>query len=239
MCTSGKPLALVSVFFAFLQISLRLLLCRFTLQAESLLGLWPVQSLTDTQELSFKWQGSQEVVDEIEALGHYVDALAAADMQGGTNFFLLVALEAPVSDSALTVLARDHAAFLRTTAMSAEQLPISWGSHVPTLPAGALGAPVSDSAGSQTSLGATVFDSAGSQGSTDLDDDDDEVESLTDLDDDDDDDDVQPLADVTDVQLLADVPQGVAEGQAQSLTDLDDDDDEVQSLADFASKKLP
>ena len=135
MCTSGKPLALVSVFFAFLQISLRLLLCRFTLQAESLLGLWPVQSLTDTQELSFKWQGSQEVVDEIEALGHYVDALAAADMQGGTNFFLLVALEAPVSDSALTVLARDHAAFLRTTAMSAEQLPISWGSHVPSLPA--------------------------------------------------------------------------------------------------------
>ena len=93
---------------------------------------------------------------------------------------MLVALEAPVSDSALTVLARDHAAFLRTTAMSAERLPISWGSHVPTLPAGALGAPVSDSAGSQTSLGATVFDSAGSQGSTDLDDDDDEVESLTD-----------------------------------------------------------
>ena len=86
MCTSGKPLALVSVFFAFLQISLRLSLCRFTLQAESLLGLWP-----DTQELSFKWEGSQEVVDEIEALGHYVDALAAADMQGGTNFFLIVA----------------------------------------------------------------------------------------------------------------------------------------------------
>ena len=43
-------------------------------------------------------------------------------------------------------------------------------------------------------------------------DDDDEVQSLTDLDDDDDDD-VQPLADFTDVQLLADVPQGVAEGQ--------------------------
>ena len=61
----------------------------------------------------------------------------------------------------------------------------------------------------------------------------------TDFDDDDDDDDVQPLADFTDVQLLADVPQGVGEGQAQSLTDLDDDDDEVQSLADFASKKLP
>ena len=66
-----------------------------------------------------------------------------------------------------------------------------------------------------------------------FDDDDDEVQSLTDLDDDDDDDDVQPLADVADVQLLADVPEGVAEGQAQSLTDLDDDDDEVQSLTDL------
>ena len=95
---------------------------------EDLLG---VRSFTDAvppSEVSYKWVASQDVIDETEALANYVVTLGAADMASESQLHLVVALGGPVSDGFTAYgLMRAHVTFLRSTAIRARQLPMTWG----------------------------------------------------------------------------------------------------------------
>ena len=129
MCSfkkTARPLALASILMSLLQIAVRFLMSDHALYVQSLTDIWAL-----TRGGPYKWVASQEVLQDMEGLADYVDALAAADMGTGTNFHLMVALGAPgapgapVSDSVLA----DHAAFMRylTVAnITATELPAAW-----------------------------------------------------------------------------------------------------------------
>ena len=95
---------------------------------EDLLGARPFTDAVPPSEVSYKWAASQDVIDETEALANYVVALGAADMASESQLHLVVALGGPVSDSFTAyALTRAYVTFLRSTAIRARQLPMTWG----------------------------------------------------------------------------------------------------------------